>query len=109
MDITKEVESAIPELMQRIKADALKEIERRAVAEATDAAVRAAREWAVDVLAPEIKAQLEAGKEGMVAAARDAAKKIGDAFGDALAEHAEKALKNSYTTKQIAELMFRGY
>ena len=104
-----EIESAIPALMERVKQEALARIEREAVAAATAVATEAARKWAEENIAPEIAAQLSAGRDSFVAAANDAAKRISEALSDALVEQAKKAFANSYTVKGIAESMFKGY
>ena len=104
-----EIESAIPALMQRVKAEALQRIEREAVQAATTIAVEAAKKWAEENIAPEIAAQLTAGKAGFVLAAEDAAKRIGEALSSALTEQVTKSLASSYNIQSIAEKLFKGY
>lgn len=109
MDIDQEIKSAMPAVMERIKRDTLERIEREAVQAATAVAVQAAKDWALENLVPEIKAQLEAGKSSMVACAQNAAKEIGEALGKALQEQVSKTLANSHAVSTIAQSMFRGY
>lgn len=109
MDINEEIKSAMPELMERIKRDTLEQIERQAVAAATQVAVKAAAEWALENLVPEIKAQLEAGKSDMVVAAKKTSQQIGDALADALTAQVVKTLSSSHTVSSIAQNLFRGY
>lgn len=106
MDIGAEIQSAVPSLMARIKQEALDRIEREAVNEATRVAVDVARQWAIENLAPEIKAQLEAGKAGMVAAAHQAAEGIGEAVKDALIASATKQLQSSWNVKKVVDGLF---
>lgn len=108
-ELAQQIESAIPALMERVKQEALARIEREAVATATAVAVDAARKWAEENIAPEIAAQLSAGRDSFVTAANEAAKRIGEELTGALVEQAKKAFANSYTVKQIAENMFKGY
>jgi predicted dinucleotide-utilizing enzyme len=108
-EIEEQIKSAIPELMARVRKQALESIERQAAKAATDIAVEAAKEWATEHLVPEIVAQLNAGKDGFVSAANEAAKRIGAALTDALVESATKTLSNSYTVREIAEKVFKGY
>lgn len=107
--VTQQIESAIPALMQRIKEETLARIEREAVAAATAIAVETARKWTEENLVPEIAAQLNAGKAGFVAAAESAAQKISDELTEAMLVQVRKSFSNSYTVKQIAETMFKGY
>lgn len=107
--LTQEIESAIPALMQRIKEETLSRIEREAAQAATAVAVEAARKWAEETLAPEIAAQLAVGKQAFVVAAEDAARRIGETLSDALVEQAKKSLASSYVVKEITEKLMRGY
>lgn len=109
MDINQEIQSAMPAVMERIKRDTLERIEREAVNAATEVAIKAAKDWALENLVPEIKAQLEAGKPGMVESAKKTAGLIGDALGEALAAQVTKTLSNSHTVSSIAQSLFRGY
>lgn len=109
MNISEEIKSAMPAVMERIKRDTLNNIERAAVQAATEVAVQAAKDWAIEHLVPEIKAQLEAGKSSMVVAAQDATKQIGAALTDALVANVTKTLTSSHSIKSIADVMFRGY
>lgn len=109
MDIEQEVKSAMPAVMERIKREAIQRIEREALNAATEVALQAAKEWAIEHLVPEVKAQMEAGKAGMVAAAEQAAKGIGDALSKAMIEQATKTLASSHSLNSVAEKLFRGY
>lgn len=106
MNVEEELKSAMPEVMARIKAEAISRIEREAVAVATNVAVEAAKSWAIENLVPEIKAQLEASKGGMIQAAQDAAQGIGKAISDALVTSATERLKSSWNTKKVVEGLF---
>lgn len=107
--LTQEIESAIPALMQRIKEETLLRVEREASQAATAVAVDAAKKWAEEVLAPEVAAQLAVGKSGFIAAAEDAAKRIGETLSDALVEQVKKSLASSYVLKEVTEKLMRGY
>ena len=109
MNIDEEIKSAMPAVMERIKRDTLKRIERDAATAATAIAVQAAKDWALENLVPEIKAQLEAGKAGMLESAKKTSSAIGDALGDALVAQVVKTLSTSHTTSSIAASLFRGY
>lgn len=109
MDINAEIQSAMPAVMERIKRDTLERIEREAVNAATQAAIEAAKQWAIENLVPELKAQLEAGKAGMIESAKKSAAAIGDALGEALTAQVVKTLGSSHTVSSIAQSLFRGY
>lgn len=104
--IAAEIESAIPAMMERVKADAIKAIEQRAVQQATDIAVKAAAEWASENLVPEIRAALEAGRPGLVKAAHDTAELIGEAIKLALVKKAEDTLKTSWGASSAVKAIF---
>ena len=106
MNIEKEVQSAMPEILARIKSEAISRIEREAVNEATAVCVAAAKQWAIDVLVPEIKAQLEAGKGGMVLSASEAADGIGEAVKTALIKQATEKLASSWNVRKLTEAIF---
>lgn len=109
MDIDQEIKSAMPAVMERVKREALERIEREAVNAATEVAVKAARDWAVENIVPEIRAQLEAGKLGMVSAAEKTADAIGEALKTALVAQATKACAQTHTLNDIVQKLFRGY
>ena len=106
MNIEQEVQSAMPEILSRIKSEAISRIEREAVNEATAVCVAAAKQWALDVLVPEIKAQLEAGKGGMVKAASEAADGIGEAVKEALIKQATERMASSWNVKALSQSLF---
>lgn len=109
MDIDQEIKSAMPAVMERVKREALDRIEREAVNAATEVAVKAARDWAIENIVPEIRAQLDAGKAGMVATAEKTAEAIGEALKTALIAQAEKTCAQSHTLNDIVQKLFRGY
>lgn len=109
MDINAEIQSAMPAVMERIKRDALERIEREAVNVATAEAVKASKDWAIENLVPEIKAQLDAGKAGIIAAAQKTAEEISEALSKALTEQVVKTLSSSHVVSDIAQKLFRGY
>lgn len=109
MNIEEEVASAMPAILERIKRDALDRMQQRCVDVAIEEATKAARDWSIENLVPEIRAQLQAGKAGMVEQAAKISKEIGEKVGEALAAKAAKTLTESYNTQKIVEALFRGY
>ncbi len=101
-----EIKSAMPAVMARVKAEALDQMERQALNIAVQVASDEARKWAVEVLAPEIRAQLEAGKEGMLSKAQDIAGQLADGIGDALVAEMKKHLSQSWNVKKISDALF---
>lgn len=108
MDIDNEIKSAMPAVMERIKRETLDRMERECANVAMEVARNAARDWAVENLAPEIKAQLEAGKAGFVAKAHDIARDLSAAIGDALVTQVTETMKQSWNRKKIADALFGG-
>jgi hypothetical protein len=106
MNIENEVQSAMPEILRRIKEEAISRIEREAVNEATKVCVEAAKAWAIEVLVPEIRAQLDSSKGEMVKAAQAAAEGVGEAVKNALIENAKKHLSSSWNVQQAAKSIF---
>ena len=108
-DISAEVKSAIPAVLEKMRQNIIDKM----VAEAESVAMAVVREevrkWAIEELAPEVRAQLDAGKEGLVAQAATIAETLGKAIGASLQESAEKSLASGYVVKEIAEKLFRGY
>lgn len=103
MDIEREVQSAMPALMERVKAETLKRIEAQATDAAVQAGVQAAREWAAEVLAPEIRAQLEAGKASMVAQAETFASRLAAELTEAIAAQVKKNLASSWNVRKVVD------
>lgn len=103
MDINTEIQSAIPEMMARIRNETMQRVEREATEAATRVAVEAATQWAKEHLVPEIRAQLEAGKAGLIQAAHESAEGIAEAIKTALIKQAEKSLANSWNLKKVVE------
>lgn len=101
-----EIKSAMPAVMARVKAEALDQMERQALNIAVQVASDEARKWAVEVLAPEIRAQLEAGKEGMLSKAQDIAGQLADGIGDALVAEMKKNLAQSWNVRKISDALF---
>ncbi len=104
--LDEQLRSAMPAVMERIKRETLQAVETRAIQAASEVAVNAAREWAVENLVPEIKAQLEAGKAGMVASAEGIASRLSAAIGDALVAQATEKLSNSWNVRKVSEALF---
>lgn len=107
MDIDEELKSAIPAMMDRVKRDLIARIELQAAEVAMNEARKAAQEWAAEVLVPELRAQLEAGKAGMIAAAKRCAERVGDELANALVEQAKKNLTKSWTMSNVAKELFQ--
>jgi len=107
--LEREIASAMPAVLARMKQDVLDRVSRECANVATEEAMKATREWVLAEIVPEIRAQLEAGKPALVAKSAGIASDLGDALGKALVEQATKSLANTYTVKAIAEAMFKGY
>lgn len=109
IDVDAEVRAALPAVMEKLR----ESIKERVYIEAQNVALeevrKATREWAVAALVPEVLAQLEAGKRGMVEQAETISNGIATALGEALLAQMRKTLESSYTAKEIAEKLFRGY
>lgn len=106
MDVNKEVQSAIPAIMKKVKEEALDRIQREALQVVIQESNKAARDWAIEVLVPEVRAQLEAGKQGMIAKAEEISKSLAEEVGKALVEQAIRNMKNSWTVKDVASKIF---
>lgn len=109
IDINAHVQSALPAVLANLRERLDSRVAAEAESVALDEVRKAVREWATATLVPEVKAQLEAGKDGMLASAQTIAKGIADALGTTLAEAAVKNLKSSYTVSEIAKKLFNGY
>lgn len=105
-NIEKEIRSAMPAVLERVKVEALNRMERDALAVAIAVAADEARKWAAEVLAPEIRAQLEAGKESMVSKAQDISRQLADGIGDALVKTAIERLSSNWNLKKVADALF---
>lgn len=108
-NLARETQSMIPEIMRRLRDDHLDRISRSCLEEVTRVATVAARDWATTQLVPEMKAQLEASKDGMISAAAKFADDLSSALAAAMVEQATKSLSSSHLIKDIAEKIFRGY
>lgn len=106
MEATQELQSAIPAIMARVRREAEDQIERECLRTVMHHATDAASKWAQEVLAPEIRAQLDAGKAGMLARAEEIAKQITDAVAEALVEQVKKNLSQSWNVKRAVEGIF---
>jgi vacuolar-type H+-ATPase subunit E/Vma4 len=109
INIEEEVKSAIPEVMNRMRQNIIDKITREAEVVALEAIRNAVREWVKEELIPEVRAQLDAGKAGLIAQSATIADSLSKAIGEALVENARKSLATGYTVKDIAERLFRGY
>jgi prophage antirepressor-like protein len=104
-DMTTDVQSAIPAIMARVRREAEQQIERECLATIMRAANEEAQKWATDVLAPEIRAQLDAGKQGMLARADDIAKQMTDALAEALVAQVTKTMSQSWNVRKVVEAL----
>lgn len=109
IDIDKEVQSALPAVLAQLRERLTNRISTLAEAAAMEEVRKAVQEWTTANLIPEIKAQLDAGKDGMVAQANAIAKQLGEALGEAMAGQASKSLASSHVVTDIAQKLFRGY
>lgn len=109
IDVSAEVQAALPQVLQRMRDNIAEQVGERARYVAMEEVSKAVRDWALENLVPEIKAQLEAGREGMVKQAQTISKQLGDALAEALTEQAAKTLKSSSAVTDIAQKLFRGY
>lgn len=109
IDLNAELQSALPAVLAKMRENIIDKMSREAESVAMDAVRVAVREWTVAELVPEIRAQLDAGKSGMVTQASTIAESLGKAIGEALAGQAKKTLAEGYVVKDIAEKLFRGY
>lgn len=105
-DLQQDITSAMPAVMERIKAETISRIEREGVEIMVAAARKAAEQWAIDNLVPEIKAQLDAGKAGMVAKAADISESISDEIGKALVKTVTEKLSQSWNVRKVTEALF---
>jgi len=109
IDINAEVQSALPAVLENARKMLASRMLQEAEAVALGEVRKAVQEWATATLVPEIRAQLEAGKDGMLKQAATIGEQLANALGKALTENAEKSLASSYVVKDIAEKLFRGY
>jgi galactokinase/mevalonate kinase-like predicted kinase len=100
-----EIQSAIPAIMERVRREAEQQIERECLATIMRAANAEAQSWATEVLAPEIRAQLDAGKQGMLERADEMAKRMTDALADALVAQITKNLSQSWNVRKVVEAL----
>lgn len=105
-ELQHDIESAMPAVMARIKAETLSRIEREGVEIMVATARKAAEQWAIDNLVPEIKAQLDAGKASMVAKASDISASISDEIGKALVKTVTEKLSQSWNVRKVTEALF---
>jgi hypothetical protein len=109
VDINEEVQSALPAVLAKLRENIAERVGREAENVALEEVRKATREWAAAVLVPEIKAQLEAGKQGFVTQAAAISNGIANELGKAMLAQVTKTLESGYTCKDIAEKLFRGY
>ena len=105
-ELQEQIESAMPAVMARIKQETLTRIEREGVEIMVATARKAAEQWAIDNLVPEIKAQLDAGKAGMVAKASEISGNITDEIGKALVKSVTEKLSQSWNVRKLTEAIF---
>lgn len=107
INLQDEVASAMPALLSQLR----EQLKDRMGAEAQAVAMRevnaAVTQWAKDVLVPEVRAQLEAGKDGYIVAAQEIAEGLGRALGEAIIDNAKANLKHSWNIRKIAEALFQ--
>ena len=106
ININEEMQSMLPAVLARMRTELTDRIAREAENAAVDEVRKAAKEWALAVLVPEMKAQLEAGKDGFVAAATETAKALSQTITDALVENAKKNLQSSWNVQELAKKLF---
>lgn len=104
-EVSDEIQSAIPAIMARVRREAEQQIERECVRTVMSVATDTAQKWAAEVLAPEIRAQLDAGKQGMLARADDIAKQMTDALAAALVAQVTKNLSQSWNVRKAVEAL----
>ncbi len=109
IDIHAEIQSALPAVFARMRGELADRIAAEAQSVALDEVRKAAREWATTVLVPEVRAQFEAGKQGMLDQAAVIGKGLAEAISAALMAQATKSLDSSYNVKSICETLFKGY
>ena len=105
-ELQEQIESAMPAVMARIKAETLTRIEREGVEIMVATARKAAEQWAIENLVPEIKAQLDAGKSGMVAKAAEISANISEEIGKALVKAVQEKLKQSWNVSKLTDALF---
>ena len=103
-----EVQSAIPAIMARARREAEKQIEQQCTNALLRAASAEAEKWAAEVLVPEIRAQLELGKQGMLTQAEQISKNLATAIGEALVKNATETLSKGYNVRTLSDALF-GY
>ncbi|UOF76769.1 hypothetical protein [Caudoviricetes sp.] len=109
INIDEEIQSAMPAIMDKMRENILDKMAKEAEIIALESIRRAVKEWVIEELVPEVRAQLDAGKAGLVAQSATIADSLGKAIGEALVNNAQKSLASGYTAKDIAERLFRGY
>lgn len=105
-ELQDEITSAMPAVMERIKAETLNRMEREGIEIMVSTARKAAEQWAIDNLVPEIKAQLDAGKSGMVAKASEISANISDEIGKALVKAVTEKLGQSWNVRKLTDALF---
>lgn len=105
MQASEEIQSAIPAIMARVRREAEQQIERECLTTVMRVANYEAQKWAAEVLAPEIRAQLDAGKQGMLARADDIAKQMTDALAEALVAQVTKTMSQSWNVRKVVEAL----
>ncbi len=109
INIEDEVQAALPQVLEKMRDGIAQQVLERSQYVAMEEVSKAVREWALANLVPEIQAQLEAGKDGMLKQAQTISKQLGDALAVAMTAYAEKSLKSSSVVTDIAQKLFRGY
>lgn len=108
-DVDAEVRSALPAVMAKVRENLIGRMTATAEQTAIQEIQKAVQSWAVDQLVPEVKAQLDAGKAGMIVKAAEIARTLADQLGEAISANAAKTLANSHAVREITEKLFRGY
>lgn len=108
-DVDAEVRSALPAVMAKVRENLIDRMTATAEQTAMHEIQKAVQAWAVEQLVPEVKAQLDSGKAGMVAKASEIARALADQLGEAISANAAKTLTNSHCVREICEKLFRGY
>jgi hypothetical protein len=106
MDIADEIKSAMPALMARVREEAMRDAERTAIYAAQQVITAEAKNWAAEVLAPELRAGLEAMKPEMLIECEKLARGIADALTASMIEAATKNLGSSWNRKKVFEALF---
>lgn len=109
MDIEKEVRSAIPDVLAKMRENIVFKMGQEAEVVAMDILRATVKKWVTDELAPEVVAQLSKNKSALIAEAETIAENLAAAISEAIGAQAKKSLANSYLVKEISDKLFRGY